>query len=117
MSIVFIYRLGGAYCRVDDADTAFSGTRRAQYFAFFIAAAPEADQLPPEREWVRSIHDALLPFTPAGTYVNALTEPSPDRVRASYGNAKYDRLAKTKARYDPDNLFHRNANIVPTTGT
>jgi FAD/FMN-containing dehydrogenase len=36
-----------------------------------------------------------------------------DRVRASYGS-NYDRLAKIKAKYDPDNLFRVNQNIKPT---
>ncbi len=46
-------------------------------------------------------------------YVNGASEYSGDRVRASYGAAKYGRLATIKAEYDPDNLFHLNANIAP----
>jgi hypothetical protein len=56
----------------------------------------------------------MLPHaTDDGGYVNFMTDPTEDRVRAAYGPEKYERLSRIKADYDPDNLFHRNANIRP----
>ena len=36
-----------------------------------------------------------------------------DRVKATYGDS-YDKLAQIKAKYDPDNTFRVNQNIVPS---
>ena len=56
----------------------------------------------------------LLPYSQGpGSYVNLMADYDADRVRASYGPAKYQRLAQIKAAYDPGNVFHRNANINP----
>lgn len=48
-----------------------------------------------------------------GSYVNDMGEYEDDRVRASSRPAKYERLARIKAEYDPENVFHSNANIKP----
>ena|SRR5690349_6208287 len=72
------------------------------------------EQLPAEREWVRSFWQALQPHASGiGTYVNTMVEFDEDRIRASYGPDTYARLAEIKRRYDPENLFHLNANIKP----
>ena len=36
----------------------------------------------------------------------------PDRVKGMFG-ANYDRLAKVKSQYDPQNVFNVNQNIKP----
>ena len=48
-----------------------------------------------------------------GAYINYLGAEGQDRVRAAYGDESYARLTAIKAKYDPDNVFHRNQNITP----
>ncbi|MFL5936023.1 MAG: BBE domain-containing protein, partial [Gaiellaceae bacterium] len=58
-----------------------------------------------------SYSDAIKPHAMGGGYVNFHMD-EPDRVRGMYG-ANYDRLARIKAQYDPDNIFRVNQNIPP----
>jgi hypothetical protein len=113
MSINLYYRLDNAYSEVADDATAFSGGRSPRFATFIVGVCPVPELLPAEREWARSFWSALVPHSLGiGSYVNSMGEIEDDRVRASYG-AKYQRLARVKAAYDPDNLIHRNANIRP----
>jgi FAD/FMN-containing dehydrogenase len=99
---------------VGDGDTAFGGGRADQYAVSLTAVCPDPDGLAADRAWVRAIWDDLLPLaTGPGSYVNFMAEYEADRVRASYGASKYQRLARIKRQYDPANVFHRNANIKP----
>ena len=66
--------------------------------------------------WGRELWAALQPFAADGVYVNYLGDAvveEPDRVRAAYGPAIYERLAALKRTYDPTNLFCMNQNILP----
>jgi FAD/FMN-containing dehydrogenase len=115
MSALLLYRLDGAYSQVGDGDTAFSGGRSPRYAAFVIGVAPDAEALASERTWVRDFWEALRPYAIAhgDGYVNGTADHGQERVRGSYGPAKYERLAGIKAQFDPENIFHLNANIRP----
>ena len=108
------FTLSGAYCTPGDADTAFGGSRSAGYVFNITAATADRKVYEADRTWVRNFWDAMRPHaTGSGGYVNFMVEADEDRVRASYGEAKYQRLTRIKADYDPDNVFHLNVNVKP----
>jgi FAD/FMN-containing dehydrogenase len=114
LSALLFYRLDQAYSQAGEDDTAFSGGRSPRFAVFMVAVCPTPQLLAADRAWARSFWEALRPHSlGSGSYVNAMTEFDDDRVRASYGSAKYERLAKIKVKYDPQNLFRHNANIPP----
>jgi FAD/FMN-containing dehydrogenase len=115
MSALLFYRLDGAYTRVGDEQTAFSGGRSPRYAAFIVGLTPDVGGLAAERAWVRGFWQALRPYAIDGAdgYINSTSEYSGEGIRGSYGPGKYQRLAKIKAEYDPDNTFRLNANIPP----
>ncbi|MGK8501858.1 FAD-binding oxidoreductase [Nocardia asiatica] len=114
LSFMPIFPLNGAFSTVGETDTAFGGARTPHYGCNITAIAPDAETLALDREWVRRTWEALLPMASnRGGYVNFMADAEHDRVREAYGGAKYAKLAEIKSRYDPGNVFHRNANIVP----
>jgi FAD/FMN-containing dehydrogenase len=115
LSLVLFYRLDGAFSRVAEDATAFSGGRSPRFGVFVIGVCPVPEMLPAERDWVRAMDDALQPASnDDGFYVNGVTDFDSRRpVRTAYGPEKYARLVEVKRTYDPDNVFHRNANIAP----
>ncbi len=52
-----------------------------------------------------------------GAYVNFVRGDDDEAaVRSAYPDATYARLAQVKAKYDPENIFHRNQNVPPARG-
>jgi FAD/FMN-containing dehydrogenase len=101
---------GGAVSRVADDATAFTG--RSAGFTYNIGASTETSAgFAEEREWVRDFWSALRPWH-QGVYVNFLGDEGVERVRQSYGSKKYERLQVLKRKYDPDNFFRLNQNIL-----
>jgi FAD/FMN-containing dehydrogenase len=78
-----------------------------------IARTTDADGFPDAVAWARATGRALEPVSRGGAYTNFMGDAGDDRLRISYGDAKYERLVALKRRYDPENLFHLNQNIAP----
>jgi FAD/FMN-containing dehydrogenase len=114
MTFTPIFCLGGAYADVAEDATAFGGSRDMRYVVNMAAVSQDKAEYEADRQWARDCWSALVPHAGGiGSYVNFMSEYEEDRVRASYGPAKYDRLTQLKREYDPDNVFHLNANIPP----
>ena len=64
-------------------------------------------------QWARDVRGDLAPWASGDVYLNFIGDEGQDRVVAGFGAANYERLARIKARYDPDNLFRSNHNIKP----
>ena len=63
--------------------------------------------------WTRDTHAALGEHLTARRWLNYLGDDQDgNAVRDAYG-PNYDRLVELKRRYDPENVFHHNHNIVP----
>jgi FAD/FMN-containing dehydrogenase len=103
--------LGGAMARVPADATAFA--HRASRIMVNVAAFYDGPNDKPRRErWVSELVAALRQDDD-GAYVNFLDNEGPQRIRAAYPGATWDRLVAIKRRYDPNNLFRLNQNIPP----
>jgi Berberine and berberine like len=113
-SEVLILPLAGAFNDVPDDATAFGGSRSLRYVVAIECQAPDEELLAHDRQWVRDTWRALLPAAAhSGAYVNLSAEFEGDSLRETYGDAKFARLRRIKAQYDPANVFRHNANIPP----
>jgi FAD/FMN-containing dehydrogenase len=102
--------LHGAVSRVPLAETAFP-LRQPGFDCFAIAGWLNPGEHDAAVGWVQRFFDAVRAHA-RGAYVNVLNEDEGERVRASYG-PQFARLAALKRKYDPENFFRFNPNILP----
>ncbi len=112
MSAVVLEHFHGAVTRIGVTDTAVP--HRAEGWNLLIPSV-WADPAATDENvaWTRETHRALAPHLDDARWLNYLgDDQGGDAVRAAYG-PNYERLLDLKRRYDPDNVFHHNHNIVP----
>ena len=112
MSGIVIEHFHGAVTRVPVSATAVPH-REAGYN--FLVASVWTDPAAVDRNiaWTRATYADMEPYLARGRYVNYLGDDEPnDAVERAYG-PNFARLVEVKRKYDPDNLFRLNQNIVP----
>ena len=112
-STMHLYPIGGAAQKPKNDDTPWS-YRDAAFAEVIVGVDPDPANRSAITDWTRAYFDALHPFGAGGAYVNFMMDgEGEERIRATYRD-NYDRLAKVKAKYDPENFFHVNQNIPPS---
>lgn len=110
-STMHLYPISGAVHDVGKDETAFR-FRDANFSEVMVGVDPDPANNERMIAWARNYWTALHPYSAGGGYINMIMDEGQDLVRAAYGE-NYDRLAQIKAKYDPENLFRVNQNIVP----
>src|SRR6266545_4272388 len=112
MTAILLEHFHGAVTRVGVTETAVP--HRDQGWNLLI---PSVWTNPADSElnigWSRETFAAMRPHFSSGRWLNYLgDDQAEDAISAAYG-PNYARLREVKRRYDPDNVFHLNHNIVP----
>jgi hypothetical protein len=106
-----IYPIDGAAHDVGKEETAWA-YRDTRWAQVIIGVDPDPATAPVLRDWTVGYWEALHPYSAGGAYVNFMMDEGQERVKATYGG-NYDRLARAKKTYDPENVFRVNQNIRP----
>ncbi len=110
-STMHLYPINGAPHRVGKNDTAWS-YREANFVQVIVGVDPDPANNSRTIAWSKEYWRKMHPYSAGGAYVNMMMDEGQERVIAAYRD-NYARLAKVKAKYDPQNLFRVNQNIKP----
>lgn len=110
-STTHLYPINGVCHNKKSGDTAFA-YRDANWAHVIVGVDRDPANKEKITKWAKEYFEELHPFSSGGAYVNFMMEEGQDRVKSSYRD-NYERLAKIKSKYDPDNFFRVNQNIHP----
>jgi FAD/FMN-containing dehydrogenase len=111
-TILLAQQSGGAINRVSPDATAFP-QRDVMANVLCFVNWRHGDESGEHVRWIQSYWDGVAPHT-QGFYFNDLEEDHSNAdVRENY-QRNHQRMVAVKNRYDPQNLFRLNANVLPT---
>jgi hypothetical protein len=102
----------GQVCRVPSDSTAFQLRKADGVHLVFRAQWTDPAEGPALMSWLDKTFDLLQPYSGGRIYSNYMSTTGDVAARATFG-PNYARLAQLKRKYDPNNFFHLNQNILP----
>ena len=115
MNAILIEQFHGAGTRIPVTETAVA-QREPGYNLLLPSTWLDPADTEANIAWTRETYEALRPYSGERRWLNYLDDDDGgDAVRAAYG-PNYDRLLEVKRRYDPENVFHLNHNLDPSSG-
>ena len=111
MTAMLLEHFHGAVTRVGPTETAVP--HRDEGWNFLMTSVwLDAADTGANVAWTKDAFAALSEHFSGGRWLNYLGDDQDDAITSAYG-PNYDRLVEVKRRFDPDNVFHLNHNIVP----
>jgi FAD/FMN-containing dehydrogenase len=112
MSQMVIEHFHGKASRVPVADTACA-LRTTGFNVVIISQWTDPKESDRHMGWCRETYDAMQPFFGTVRYLNYLEHDAAGDPAALVYGSNYARLRDLKTKYDPENFFHTNVNILP----
>ncbi|MEK1890897.1 MAG: BBE domain-containing protein, partial [Phyllobacterium sp.] len=113
MTYASIWKFGGAVQRITGDATAF-GDRSMPFMLSLDAIWSNASEDDANISWVRDVWHAMQPHSTGRMYLNFPGLGEGDNlVQNAFGAETYARLQQVKRKYDPDNVFRMNQNVLP----
>lgn len=110
--VAFGHYMHGAVCEVPGDATAFE-LREPNAIHLFVAAEwQKAKSSHDYMTWIDQTGDLLRRYSNGRIYANFQSVEGPDSALNVFGR-NYPRLLTTKNKYDPENFFRRNPNVIP----
>ena len=113
---VILAPLGGAVARTDQSTMALN-VPDAKWSYFCLTMWMDPSENDAQVAWARSFRETMSRWAVDQAPPNFIpADEGEAKLRASYGDEKFERLIALKDKYDPDNVFALNQNIPPSVG-